>query len=99
VRVFKNMRNRMIEKGALKEGVAPSYFIEGMLSNVPSHKFGRSYQDTVVGCYDWIIEADRTQLTCANGLHWLVRDNERTSWPTANCQTYLDAVRTFWKNW
>ena len=39
VRVFKNMRNTMIEKGLLAEGVAPSYFIEGMLYNVPNEKF------------------------------------------------------------
>jgi hypothetical protein len=31
VRVYKNMRNAMIEKGMLAEGVAPSYFLEGML--------------------------------------------------------------------
>jgi hypothetical protein len=30
VRIFKNMRNTMIEKGLLADGVAPSYFIEGM---------------------------------------------------------------------
>jgi hypothetical protein len=29
VRVFKNMRNSMIEKRLLADGVAPSYFIEG----------------------------------------------------------------------
>ncbi|XIA62056.1 nucleotidyltransferase [Bradyrhizobium sp. TZ2] len=28
VRVFKNMRNRMIERGELAEGVAPSYYLE-----------------------------------------------------------------------
>ena len=36
VRVFKSMRNSMIEKKLLADGVAPSYFIEGMLSNVPN---------------------------------------------------------------
>jgi hypothetical protein len=29
VRIFKNMRNRMIENGLLAEGIAPSYLIEG----------------------------------------------------------------------
>ena len=49
VRVFKNMRNSMIEKKLLADGVAPSYFIEGMLSNVPNDKFTGDYVDMVVG--------------------------------------------------
>ena len=36
----------MIERGELAEGVAPSYYLEGMLYNVPADKFGTSYQDT-----------------------------------------------------
>jgi hypothetical protein len=40
VQVFKNTRNAMIEKGLLAEGVAPSYFLDGMLYNVPNEKFG-----------------------------------------------------------
>jgi Nucleotidyltransferase domain len=35
VRIFKNMRNTMIAKGLLADGAVPSYFIEGMLYNVP----------------------------------------------------------------
>ena len=46
VRVFKNMRNSMIEKNLLADGVAPSYFIEGMLANVPNDKFADDYGET-----------------------------------------------------
>ncbi|MHC1550167.1 hypothetical protein ACYJL1_16845 (plasmid) [Phyllobacterium sp. K27] len=31
VRIFKNIRNRIIDDGRLREGIAPSYFLEGML--------------------------------------------------------------------
>ncbi|WP_327212634.1 hypothetical protein U8Q06_29175 (plasmid) [Rhizobium beringeri] len=34
VRIFKNIRDRMINDGRLQEGIAPSYFLEGMLWNV-----------------------------------------------------------------
>ena len=27
VRIYKNMRNRMVEKGIIKSGAAPSYFM------------------------------------------------------------------------
>src|ERR1700722_9728991 len=83
VRIFKNMRNTMIDKGLLAEGVAPSYFIEGMLHNVPDDKFGGSYQDTWIGCFNHIVTADRDKLVTANHMHWLVRDNSPTSWPVS----------------
>jgi hypothetical protein len=69
VRVFKNMRNSMIEKGLLADGVAPSYFIEGMLWNVPNDKFTGDYQDMWVACFNWIVAADETKLACANDLY------------------------------
>lgn len=100
VRIIKNMRNRLIQNGKLVDGVAPSYFIEGLLSNVPNGKFGKSYDDTFVGCFNWIVsEADETKLTCANQLHWLVRDGQATSWPTANFAAFKDKLRDLWNNW
>lgn len=44
-RVFKNMRSRLVESGLIEAGTAPSYFIEGLLYNVPNEKFTTSYQD------------------------------------------------------
>lgn len=97
VRVFKNMRNRMIERRELAEGMAPSYYLEGMLYNVPSANFVSSFQETFANCYNWIAQADSTKLVCANSLHWLVRDGEHTSWPVSNFKTYLAAARKHWE--
>ena len=98
VRIFKNMRNTMIVKGLLAVGVAPSYFVEGMLYNVPSDKFTGSYQDMWVACFNWIVTADETKLTTANRMHWLVRDNDSVSWPTANFRTFMAALRDYWES-
>lgn len=98
VRVFKNMRNAMIERGLLVEGVAPSYFLEGMLCNVPSGKFVGSYSDMWVECFNWAVTADRAKLTCANGLHWLVRDETPTSWPVCNFHAFTAAAKKFWES-
>ena len=35
IRIFKNMRTRMWQIGIIGDGVAPSYYIEGLLYNVP----------------------------------------------------------------
>lgn len=98
VRIFKNMRNTMIGKGLLAEGVAPSYFIEGMLYNVPNDKFGGTYQQTWINCFNHIVTADREKLVCANHMHWLVRDSSPTSWPIANFNTFTAALKRYWEN-
>ena len=98
VRIFKNMRNRMIEAGELAEGIAPSYFIEGMLWNVPKEKFVDTYAEAWVGCFNWLVTADKTKLTTASGLHWLVRDNSSVCWPTANFNTFTAALKKYWES-
>jgi hypothetical protein len=98
VRVFKNMRNTMIGKGILGDAVAPSYFIEGMIYNVPNDKFGGTYQQTWVNCFNHIVTADQDALVCANCMHWLVRDNSPTSWPVASFNTFTAALKKYWES-
>jgi hypothetical protein len=98
VRVFKNMRNRMIEQGLLAEGVAPSYYLEGMLYNVPNEKFTGSYQNMWVECFNHVVSADRMKLLCGNRLHWLVRDGSPTSWSIANFNTFTAAAKKYWES-
>jgi hypothetical protein len=99
VRVYKNMRNRMVDDAYIADGVAPSYFIEGMLWNVPAAHFGKSYEDSFVKTFNWMLKADKTKLACANDLFWLVRDNSQNCWPTAKFDTYLAAVKRYWNDW
>jgi hypothetical protein len=98
VRVFKNMRNSMIEKGLLADKVAPSYFIEGMLYNVPNDKFTGSYQDMWVECFNSVVRADETKLTTASGLHWLVRESSSVCWPSADFHTFTTALKKYWES-
>ena len=46
-RIFKNMRSRMVDVGLIKAGLAPSYFVEGLLYNVPNEKLRSNYQSCV----------------------------------------------------
>lgn len=98
VRVLKNMRNTMIEKGLIAGGVAPSYFVEGMLSNVPIDKFTGDYGDMLIACFNWVVEADESKLTTASGLDWLVRDNTPVCWPSANFRAFKAALKTYWES-
>jgi hypothetical protein len=99
VRILKNMRGRLVENRLLQQGIAPSYFIEGLLYNVPDAMFGQSYGDTFVAAINWIRNADRSKFVCANKLHSLSGDSTTTSWPSANCDLFLNALVKLWKNW
>lgn len=98
VRIFKNMRNHMVDSGALQDGIAPSYFIEGMLWNVPTEKYGRNWQDTFVNTYNYIASADRSLFKCANGIHSLLGGSP-VNWSASNCQAFLNALQTMWNSW
>ncbi|WP_265441717.1 nucleotidyltransferase [Bradyrhizobium sp. SEMIA] len=95
VRIYKNMRNYMIERNMLAEGVAPSYFIEGMLYNVPNDRFGTSFEDTFVHTYNYLNSADRSRFKCANEIHALLGTSSVT-WRAENCVTFLEALKALW---
>ncbi|WP_461321992.1 nucleotidyltransferase domain-containing protein [Bradyrhizobium diazoefficiens] len=96
VRIYKNMRNYMIERKMFAEGVAPSYFIEGMLYNVPNDKFGTSYEDTFVATFNFLSSADRSSFKCANGIHMLLGTSPVT-WRSEHCTAYLEALKSLWQ--
>ena len=99
VRIYKNMRNRMIEDKYITAGLAPSYFIEGMLWNVPANLFVKNYVNSFVNTFNWVVNADKTKLACANDLHWLVRDNTNVCWSSADFDAYLTAMQRYWAEW
>lgn len=99
-RVFKNMRSRMVDDGLIKAGIAPSYYIEGLLYNVPNDKLTSSYQDCVVNTLNWYQqEAKKVDLVCANEQYYLLRDGSHTCWPQANCDAFVKAAVKLWNEW
>ena len=73
-RILKNMRNRMINDGVINADLVSSYYIEGMLCNVPNPSFGVTFQSTVANCLNHLRNARESDLMCANNLRPLVRD-------------------------
>ncbi|WP_321900390.1 nucleotidyltransferase domain-containing protein [Burkholderia cepacia] len=99
VRIFKNARERMIEQGLLAEGVAPSYYIEGLLYNVPTYCFGNAYQATVLSCLNWLCNVDRTKFLCANSQYMLLNGNVNVTWNSRDCDAFLRAFVLLWNGW
>jgi len=98
VRIFKNVRSKLIETGVIAKGTAPSYFLEGLLYNAPDSTFGKTYADTFFATMKWILQADRSKLLCANKQYNLLGDSA-ISWPPADCDTFIHAAANLWDNW
>jgi hypothetical protein len=99
VRIVKNMRNRMIDANYIREGLAPSYFLEGMLYNVPDENFGSSYAVTFAAAINWLLKADRSKLVCANEQYYLLHPTSPVTWRAEECDAFLNALVKFWNAW
>jgi hypothetical protein len=99
VRIFKNMRSQMVEEGMLRDGTAPSYYLEGLFYNVPAEQYvASSYGDTFCNGVNWLLKADRKKLVCANWQYWLL-GNSNVQWNEADFDSFLSAVCKLWKEW
>lgn len=99
VRIFKNSRQKLIDQGVLQAGVAPSYYVEGLLYNAPDYLYGDRYEDTLVAVINWLWDADRSTFLCANQQYPLLDGNADVTWNSANCNAYLNGLVGLWKGW
>lgn len=100
VRVLKNIRSKLVDNGTLQPGIAPSYYLEGLLYNVPNEKFGSSYADSFVNAINWIQnEADKSKLVCANEQYYLLRSGTPTCWEVADAEAFINASIDLWNTW
>lgn len=100
IRILKNIRGRLVDEGMLKGGIAPSYYIEGLLYNVPIDKFTNSYGDSFVNAINWIQnESVKSDLVCANEQYYLLRDGSLVCWPPGNADAFLNAAIKLWNEW
>lgn len=98
-RIMKNMRSRLVNDGVITHDTAPSYYIEGLLYNVPKEKFGKSYGDSFVNCIKWILEADRSKFRCANEQYLLLHESSPVTWRDSKCTQFLTAACNLWEQW
>lgn len=99
VRIFKNARQRLISDGLIVVGAAPSYYIEGLLYNVPNPNFGTNYATSVLNCLRYLTQANRATFICANGQYPLLDGNADVTWNTAHCNAFVNGMVDLWNQW
>jgi hypothetical protein len=100
VRMFKNMRTKMVGDGLIADGIAPSYYVEGLLYNVPNDYFVPNESDRVYNILKWLEDTkDRSKFVCANEQYYLLFDGLPVCWPTANGSAFINAAIKLWNGW
>ena len=99
VRVLKNLREKLIAEEMTASGVAPSYYLEGLLYNVPDELFATRYEDCFVKSINWIYEANRSEFVCANEQYYMLREDSPVTWRAAKCDEFLAAANELWNQW
>jgi len=106
VRMFKNIKDDLLEKGIITDAVVKSYFIENMLYNVDDNLFSGNYQNRFTNIVNFIVgkyndkQNPMLEWKNANGFDYLVKPNntgntptiERGIWAIDNVYKFLKAL-------
>jgi hypothetical protein len=99
VRVFKNARSKLVEDGLIEPGSAPSFYVEGLLYNIPTENFGGSYQGTFSKCVEWLLAAEKAKLVGASQMYYLIGTTPHVQWKAEQCEAFLNGVVKLWNDW
>lgn len=99
VRVFKNMKKRMIDKNMIDQKAVSSYYLENLLYNVPDETFNESsLEKRVFDILVWLGDKrySLSGFTCQNEQNMLFTDDQ---WNTTDAKIFIDEVIRFWNEW
>ena len=98
IRIFKNARTHLVKQGIISKELAPSYFLECLLYNVPDEKFTSNCQNTFCNVVNWLLETNMSSFVCQNEQVYLF-GNTPEQWSSSNALSLLQAYVDLWNNW
>ncbi len=98
VRIFKNIRSHLKSHNKISSGLAPSYFVECMLYNVPGDKFVHGKRDRMVEMLEWLNSSDIKQTRCQNEVQKLF-GSKTTQWNLEDAERFISETIKLWNNW
>lgn len=101
IRIFKNIKRKLIEKEMITKEIAPSYFVENLLYNVPDEHFNESSVETrVYNILKWLSDNMylMSDFLCQNKQIKLFGHSEE-QWNEADARTYINEVINLWNEW
>lgn len=100
IRVFKRVRQNLVHKGRLSKDDAPSYFVAGLLSNVPNEAFVNDRQERYARIVNYL-DANRDQLSSFTAQHGQkpLFGRGSTRWNQRDAEKFIDELIWLYKNY
>jgi hypothetical protein len=98
VRVFKNARCRLIDDETISDDLAPSYFLESLIYNVPDDKFENDIQVTFINIIDYLTNANLANFMCMNKQLPLF-GNTPEQWSVEKAKILVKSLNDLNTNW
>jgi hypothetical protein len=102
-RIFKNIKSYLVQKNIISKDLAPSYFIQCLLYNLPDNSFiGNSYQTILVQLLNELVaKINNNQLP-----NFVIQSNQlplfgdsKEQWNINDAITFIKAIIELYKNW
>jgi len=102
IRIFKNIRNQLVDSEVIPRNEAPSYFIECLLYNVPNNLYGTNYYNTTYNILDYLGNSRNNGLLekfmCQHDLYDLFGMGD-TQWNLNDAKKFISEAIGFWNDW
>ncbi len=98
IRIFKNMKSTLVNKGILTSKEAPSYFIECLLYNIPDVNFVSKYGETVFNVLTYLNSCRIENFKCQNGISNLF-GNSPDQWSVSDANKFINKTVELWNKW
>jgi hypothetical protein len=98
VRMFKNARTYLVGRNRIADSLAPSYFVECMLYNVPDNLFVANRSQAMHDILDWLRLADMTSFMSQNNVVRLFGPTAE-QWSEPKARVLLGAWIALWNDW
>ena len=93
IRYIKKIKSLLVDKGIIDEKLAPSYFIENLLFNVPDNLFDRvSYLTTFDNILNYLSNTARYNDFLCQHKQWKLFGNESTQWNKEDAKNFVSKL-------
>jgi tRNA nucleotidyltransferase (CCA-adding enzyme) len=96
VRILKNIRRKLIEDGGLNPGIAPSYFMECAVYDVPDDHFDGDYQTSLSHIFDHLLQRCNPGTMVTVSHQDLLFGSEPWQWNQQNASTFFRASQHYY---
>jgi hypothetical protein len=98
VRIFKNLRDHLVDNNLITKEEAPSYFVECALHNVPDALFAGDFSSSIPNILTHLLNRPHHELYCQNRVTMLIGTDD-TQWSPSNYNKFVITANKKWLNW